>query len=185
MFTYKGIIILCLSFLTSYCFEDQKTTYQYAKSDIERFKQIHKSVPLSIFNNWNISARYDIMYFDFDIYRLVVKTNSTNQLMFLENLPKQDTAFFLLADKKRKNNYPFSLTDLSSMYRIVKNMKVSKVIFRDDYGFIIFVLEHSTLIYTDKQVDISAIKRFEVYEKYDSNWYYSTLHCSTLQHPKE
>lgn len=179
MFAYKGVFIVMLLFSVWNC-DDSLNLYQYAKSDIERFKEIHESVPLKTFNNWNISMRYDVTCFDFDIYRLIVKTDSANHLMLLEVLPKPDTTFVSIADKEGNNTYPFSLTDLSAMYRIIKSMNISKVVFRDDFGIIIFKLEHSTLIYTEKQVDISTMKRFEVYEKYDNNWYYSTL-----QHTKE
>lgn len=163
---YLTIIVLLLSA----CSSSQKETISP-----KGFISLNKNRDFSIFQNWSIAPRgdgcdyyiYDYCKEDEVLKRYIVFNNKNGELVYRTIFPLIDTlAYTLEKGEYKEGQVGFELVNTFNSLNIYKLTYVANL------KLYLFNLKETSIIYSEKGIDITDLKQYENYTKIDSNWFY-------------
>lgn len=141
----------------------------------KEFVSINRGHDFSIFQNWKIYPREDkgdvlvCDYFKEDEVdkRYIVFKNKSGELIYRNIYPVMDTVSYSL----EKGEYIEGKVSYD-LINTFNALNIYKLTYVTNLNLYLFDLHETTVIYSEKGIDITDIKQYEEYTKIDANWFY-------------
>lgn len=141
----------------------------------KEFISLNKGRDFSIFQNWNIYPREvkgDVLVCDYykedEVNkRYLVFKNKSGEYIYRNIYPVIDTVSYSL-EKGDSTEGKVSLELINTF----NALNIYKLTYITNLNLYLFDLQETTVIYSEKNIDITDLKQYEKYVKIDANWFY-------------
>jgi hypothetical protein len=136
---------------------------------------MNKNGDFSIFQNWKIYPREgkgDVLVCDYykedEVNkRYLVFKNNSGEFLYKNIYPVMDTVSHSL----EKGNYTNERIDLE-LINTFNALNINKLTYVSNLNLYLFDLQETSVIYSEKDINLTDLKQYEKYVKVDSNWFY-------------